>query len=115
MAEEGREKWVWAGFGNKHSFIPTKPSLLNMVQDAGFSSVMECHTPVYKNITADRIALIGLAGPTVSPANWPGYNAFPAPRHSETDIRPQSAAWFYLTEPTNPHTWIVNPKKPEEA
>ena len=114
MDKEDKEKWVWAGWGNKHSFVPTKASLLSMVQDAGFSSVMECHTPVYRNVTADRISLLGMCGPVIAPANWPGLNAFHVMRHEETDTRPQRAAWFYMTEPTNPHTRIVNPTKVNE-
>ena len=59
---EQTEQSTWASIGNLRSFWPTKPSLVNAIVDAGFSSVYECQYPAWNDIPSDRVALIALKG-----------------------------------------------------
>lgn len=60
------------------SFWLTKPSLLNLLTDAGFSSVVECLNPVIPDLAAfrDHVTFVAAAGDAVdylgpSHARWP--------------------------------------------
>jgi len=46
-SELERERRKLASFDNDESFEFTRPSLVNLLHDAGFSSVSECFTPAY--------------------------------------------------------------------
>lgn len=63
---------------NRESFWPTKPSLLNLLQHAGFTTVAEVHVPVIPmfNAMRDHIVLIAHKGgrqdfEPEEPAAWP--------------------------------------------
>jgi SAM-dependent methyltransferase len=61
----------WASWDNTTSFWFSRPSLANLLQDAGFSSVYECLAPVHLNYgqpgleTATRITLVAVKGSRV--------------------------------------------------
>lgn len=57
----------WSSMGNKTSFWPTKPSLLNMLLDVGFTTVMEIKAPPVLGIDAapDGTFLLALKGEPV--------------------------------------------------
>lgn len=66
--EEQKAKALWASADNLTSFWFTRPSLINAMQQAGFSSVYECFTPAHLNYgkpgleCADRGTFVGVNG-----------------------------------------------------
>ncbi len=74
------KKAHWSSAGNERSFWPTKPSLLNALRHAGFTSVYESFVP-YQPHTSDRLTLVALPGTDdppraaapafASPVDWP--------------------------------------------
>jgi hypothetical protein len=59
---EETEQSTWASIGNLRSFWPTRPSLVNAIIDAGFTSVYETQYPAWGDIPADRVALVAVKG-----------------------------------------------------
>lgn len=64
---EDRVKSVWSSLDGRPSFWPTKASLFNLLERAGFSSVMEARMPVWRGMPDDRITLVALKGSAVGP------------------------------------------------
>lgn len=63
--EEGAEVKLTrklASLDNPTSFWITKPSLLNLLRDAGFSSVAEIHRPYFDAEYSDRVTLAAIKG-----------------------------------------------------
>jgi SAM-dependent methyltransferase len=56
-----RERSLWASLDNVTSFWPTRPSLLNALQSAGFTSVLECGIPAMPR-PRDRVTFAALRG-----------------------------------------------------
>src|SRR5215469_7723631 len=52
----------WASLDNDTSFWLTKPSLLNLLRDVGFTSVFEVHNPNSDAIYSDRFTFAALVG-----------------------------------------------------
>lgn len=48
-SQEEKAKKLWASWDNEQSFIFTRPSLINLLSNTGFSSVYECFTPAHMN------------------------------------------------------------------
>jgi SAM-dependent methyltransferase len=63
-SEAQRERSLWASLDNETSFWPTRPSLLNALQRAGFTSVLECGVPAMA-WTRDRVTFAALRGSPV--------------------------------------------------
>jgi SAM-dependent methyltransferase len=59
-----RERSLWASLDNESSFWPTRPSLLNALQRAGFTSVLECGVPAMAR-PRDRVTFAALRGSPV--------------------------------------------------
>jgi SAM-dependent methyltransferase len=59
-----RERLLWASLDNEKSFWPTRPSLLNALQRAGFTSVLECGVPAMAR-PRDRVCFAALRGSRV--------------------------------------------------
>jgi hypothetical protein len=59
---EEQEGQTWLSINNLRSFWPTKPSLINAIIDAGFTSVYECQYPAWNDMHSDRVALVALKG-----------------------------------------------------
>jgi len=57
-----QESSSWASIGNMRSFWPTRPSLVNALADAGFSSVTEVHYPAMNDMPADRVTVVAFKG-----------------------------------------------------
>lgn len=59
---------TWSSFGNDVSFVLTRPSLVNLLQHLGFSSVYECFNPPHLNFGEpgiehrDRCTLVASKG-----------------------------------------------------
>ncbi|MBC7604854.1 MAG: methyltransferase domain-containing protein [Ramlibacter sp.] len=61
-SQQEEEASTWASIGNVRSFWPTKPSLVNAIVDAGFTSVYDCQYPAWNDIPADRVAFAATKG-----------------------------------------------------
>ena len=59
---EQRERAMWASLNNETSFWLTKPSLVNALMRAGFTSVLECLVPPLPGLPPDRVHLAAIAG-----------------------------------------------------
>jgi len=65
----GRAKKLWASADNPTSFWFTRPSLINLLTNVGFSSVYECFAPVHLNFGApgiehpDRCTFVAVKAP----------------------------------------------------
>ena len=57
-----REKSLWASLDNPTSFWFTRPSLLNLLSNIGFSSVYECHIPEEPQKPCHRSTLVAIKG-----------------------------------------------------
>lgn len=104
VGESEHDRALWASHGNRHSFIPTKASLVNMLLDAGFTSVFEADAPVALHSTRDRVTLVALRGERRKPVGWPGHDMFPGNRMPEFDDRPRDTKWPYELGRANPAT-----------
>ncbi len=63
--QKEKDRSVWASIDNEESFWLTKASLLNVLSDAGFTSVLECLIPPSPGRLSDRITLAGRKGTPV--------------------------------------------------
>ena len=63
-----REDSSWASLDNQTSFWFTRPSLLNALHAAGFTSVAECHSPPHLEKSSDRVTLVAIKGQPYRPA-----------------------------------------------
>ena len=68
LSPEEEEKSSWSSIGNIQSFWLTKPSLVNALADAGFSSIMEVHFPAVNDMAADRVTVVAFKGKREIPA-----------------------------------------------
>lgn len=59
---EEKLKDLWASLDNLRSVWPTGPSLLNLLNHVGYSSVYECHNPSEPGKPADRLTLVAVKG-----------------------------------------------------
>jgi 2-polyprenyl-3-methyl-5-hydroxy-6-metoxy-1,4-benzoquinol methylase len=75
--EEERLHDLWASIDNPKSFWISRPSLLNLLQHAGFSSVHETFVPVELEKPADRLTLVAFKGAAVELQSQPSANALP--------------------------------------
>lgn len=87
----------WAGIGNPTSFWPTRASLLNLLADVGFTSVLEAVAPPVMAIDGaeDAIFLACLKGSPAStlaapPESAPRYLATRWPENHKPDRHPVS-------------------------
>lgn len=55
------EEKNWMSIGNLRSFWLTRPSLFNLMHDAGFTSAYECHIPVHL-APLDRLTAVAIKG-----------------------------------------------------
>jgi ubiquinone/menaquinone biosynthesis C-methylase UbiE len=68
---------AWASVDNTESFWPTRRSLVTMLQESGFTTVMECHAPATFE-GDDRVTMVAIKGtPTSVQATHPGFNEVP--------------------------------------
>jgi hypothetical protein len=62
---EDRLRASWASLDNETSFWLTKPSLLNALVAAGFTTVLECDVPPLPSLPPDRVTLVAVPGERV--------------------------------------------------
>jgi SAM-dependent methyltransferase len=65
-----RQRSLWASLDNEESFWPTRASLLNALQRAGFSSVLECGVPPM-SAPRDRFTFAAMRGTPVELRSLP--------------------------------------------
>jgi SAM-dependent methyltransferase len=53
---------LWSAIGNERSFAPTRGSLVRALQQAGFTTVMECHVPPAEPDRLDRATFVAVRG-----------------------------------------------------
>lgn len=81
VSREEMERARWASYGNRSSFWFTRPSLVNALAHAGFSSVYECFAPPHINFGrpglehADRCTFVCIKGRMVTLGTSPTANA----------------------------------------
>jgi SAM-dependent methyltransferase len=90
--EEGNP---WASIGNTRSFWLTRPSLVNALADAGFTSVMEVHFPTMNDIAADRVTVVAFKGQAEPPSV-----VFTDPKILQERM-PEAAAVISLQQPVD--------------
>ncbi len=79
--DEERAKSRLSSADNDTSFWLTRPSLVNAMSDAGFSSVYECFAPAHMNFGApgleslDRVTFVGIKGEKIALSTSPAANA----------------------------------------
>jgi hypothetical protein len=59
---EQEEESVWSSIKNLRSFWLSKPSLINAIIEAGFTSVYECQFPACNDQPVDRVSLVAVKG-----------------------------------------------------
>ena len=80
-SKEEKLKVSWASADNETSFWFTRPSLVNLLADAGFSSVHECFTPAHINYgkpgleAPDRCTFVAIKATNVEVHTTPSVNA----------------------------------------
>lgn len=95
---EDKAKDLGASLDNDESFWFTRHDLANLLADLGFTSVLECLTPVPWNLREDRVTLAAMAGGAIRvhnevgrdlearrwPPNWAAPAAAPGPSDGST-------------------------------
>ena len=72
-----RQRSLWASLDNEESFWPTRASLMNALQRAGFTSVLECGIPAM-SAPRDRLTFAALRGAPVELRSPPSAGRPPA-------------------------------------
>jgi SAM-dependent methyltransferase len=93
-SEERRRARVLRSIDNTWSFRLTRASLVGLLHDVGFTSVLECHVPLEPGKAADRITVVALKGFPVLLSTYPWING-----RSEVEIARRLTAG---TEPGGP-------------
>jgi len=88
---------LWASLDNSSSFWMTEASLWNLLQRAGFTSVLECRIPFLPAQGDDHKTLVALKGTPLALACTPKVNALPPaewPERRPYRIHP-GQRWYY--------------------
>jgi hypothetical protein len=91
--EEERHRLGLASADNLRSFWLTKPSLINLLADSGFSSVSEQLFPRGGTWHADRVTLLALKGSEPEVQGMPGARGAPRPRWPERERTAREPAY----------------------
>ena len=95
--EAERRRLGLASPDNPRSFWLTKPSLINLLADSGFSSVCEQLHPRGAVWHADRATLLALKGPEPEVEGMPGARGAPRPRWPEHERAARQPAYNLWT------------------
>lgn len=68
-------KRVMASIGNNESFLPTKKSLVQYLNELGFTSILEAYSPLESKKTEGRITLVAMKGKKEVIASYPWMNS----------------------------------------
>jgi predicted RNA methylase len=100
------EENPWASLGNTRSFWLTKPSLVNALADAGFTSVMQVHFPTMNEMAADRVTVVAFKGRATGPLR-----VF-ADQKTLGERMPEAPAVISFQQPVNPDDGSCPCEKP---
>jgi hypothetical protein len=92
-SESERRRLGLASAGNPTSFWLTKPSLINLLADSGFTSVSEQLFPRGETWHADRLTLLALKGTEPEIYGMPGARGAPKPRWPERERAAREPAY----------------------
>lgn len=84
---ETRRGRLWNSLDNARSLWLTRESLLNLLADCGFTSVLECHVPRDPSQPADRVTLLAFKGTPASTRSQPSADGRPFARWREGERR----------------------------
>src|SRR5262245_37798462 len=90
-SNEERLDQLWSSLDNTFSIWPTRPSLLNLLNHVGFSSVFECFNPAEVGKPTDRLTLVAFAGKKVPLYGAPQLEGQPFadwPEHAPVVVNP---------------------------
>jgi SAM-dependent methyltransferase len=78
-SEAARSERLWSSLDNPRAFAPTLPSLLRLLDSAGFTSALECHLPTEGDKPEGRVTLVAAKGQGERPRLTPEpATSFPA-------------------------------------
>jgi len=92
-SDDERRRLGLASAGNPRSFWLTKPSLINLLADSGFTTVTEQLFPRGETWHADRVTLLALKGPEPEVVGMPGARGAPRPRWPERERTAREPAY----------------------
>ena len=69
-----RDSRLLASLDNTFSFRPTRDSLFRALYNTGFTSICECHVPLYPDMPRDRVTLVATKGEPVKVSSYPWIN-----------------------------------------
>jgi SAM-dependent methyltransferase len=95
--EAERRRLGLASPDNPRSFWLTKPSLINLVADSGFTSVCEQLFPRGETWHADRVTLLAIKGDEPEVKGMPGARGAPRPRWPENERTAREPAYTLWT------------------
>ena len=93
----GKERATWASLDNAYSFWFTRPSLINMLVAAGFTSVVDCLAPARPGQRADWVTWLAYRGERQRVLSSPRADGMPEPlqpEHAPQLVHP-GQRWFY--------------------
>lgn len=96
-SEQQKRQAVWGSLDNPQSFWMTRASLFNVLQDAGFTSVMECRIPYLPNQPDDHVTLAAIKGAKQEILSVPDLGTSAQerwPEHATTRVHP-GQKWYY--------------------
>lgn len=77
---------LWAAFKNSESFWLTRPAFYNLLMNAGFSSVYECHEPTFSERRADRAMMVAVKSGSPDVKAWPDAGKLVRPEAVEPGV-----------------------------
>jgi SAM-dependent methyltransferase len=94
-SDDERRRLGLASAGNPRSFWLTKPSLINLLADSGFTSISEQLFPRGEIWHADRVTLLALKGDEPEVLGMPGARGAPRPRWPEHERAAREPAYNF--------------------
>lgn len=85
-----------ASLDNNDNFWLSRPTIYNLLSDAGFTSVFECHIPAEPKKPENRMTFIGIKGSPCHLLNAPLMAAQPLDRMPERPLRENSVPFDFV-------------------
>jgi SAM-dependent methyltransferase len=90
---------AWASLDNETSFWMTRPSLLNLLRDVGFTTVLEVFRPASFFDFSDRVTLAAIKGIPQEISIYPKAPEPDWPEHLNLPVHPSQAHYFVPPAP----------------
>lgn len=85
-----------ASLDNNSNFWLSRPTIYNLMADAGFTSVFECHIPVEPRKPENRMTFVGIKGEPCRLLNAPLMASHPRDRMPERPVREHSVPFEFV-------------------